>query len=196
MCIYIYIFRGFVNTNYLDQQRLCREREISGPWFSPVSVKVWRCSWTTAAVSPGTAGSCTGPGCFPVTAWRPRCGNTSGSSRSAPGSSSRRWSGCWRSPSSRYWAPTHSGARWWRWRSPGRPSSPGRWRGASLPLSRTAPGTSWRTCWSGWPCSGCSCRGRRAGRSPGPRQWPASSEPGLRQNRSGQKSGKYFTLDQ
>lgn len=28
MCIYIYIFRGFVNTNYLDQQRLCRERDL------------------------------------------------------------------------------------------------------------------------------------------------------------------------
>lgn len=28
MCIYIYIFRGFVNTNYLKQQRLCRERDL------------------------------------------------------------------------------------------------------------------------------------------------------------------------
>lgn len=158
---------------------MCLNRNISR-WSDdlhvPVSATAWRCSWTTAAASQGTAGSCKGPDCSPGTGGKPRCESTWGSSRSATGSSSRRCSGCWRSPSSRCWAPTRSGARWWRWRSPGRPSSPEPWRDTSLLRSRSAPETSWRTCLSGWPCFGCSYLGRRAGKSPRQWQWPASSE--------------------
>lgn len=164
-----------------------RETQAGSRVHTPASVRAWRCSRTTAAASPGRAGSCTGPGCFPVTAGKPRCGSTWGSSRSVPGSSSRRCSGCWRSPSSRCWALTHSGAHWWRWQSPGRPLSPGLWQGASLRLSRSVPGTSWRTCWSGWPYFGCNCPGRRAGRSPRPWRWLASSEQGLDQNGGGEQ---------
>ena len=160
-----------------------------------MSERVWTCSRTTAAVSPGTAGSCTGPGCFLATAGKPRCGSTWGSSRSVPGSSSGRCCGCWRSPSSRCWAPTRSAARWWRWRSPGRPSSPGWWRDASPRPSRSAPGTSWRTCWSGWPCSGCNCPGRRAGKSPRLWRWPASSERGLCEDRTDKKKRRVKRWD-
>lgn len=149
----------------------------------PVSVKVWRCSRTTAAVSPGTAGSCTGPGCSLAMAERPQYGSIWGSSQIVPGSSSGRCSGYWRILSSRCWAQTHSGAHLWRWQTPGMPSSLGMWQDASLHLNQSAPETSWHTCWSEWPCFGCSCLEQRAGRSPGLWQWLTSSEPGLDQRK-------------